>query len=129
MPKRVMILEDTPDLRTILIDVVESAGHEVAYAGADRDCLQRILAAPPDLIFLDLVMGDIKGGDIYAALRQDPRTKTLPIIVCTVHRQQSVSRKLGKESSDEDPNLQMLFKPFAIAQALMMLRSMLGDPA
>ena len=125
--KRVMILEDTPALRSILEDVVETAGHAVAYSGAGPDCLARILTEPPDLLFLDLVMGDVKGGDVYTALRRDPRTKALPIIICTVHRQQSVSRKLGKEAAYEDPNLQMLFKPFAVAQAVMLVRSMLGD--
>lgn len=125
MPKRVMILEDDADLREVLEDVVATAGHQVLYSGADADALERVRKAVPDLLFLDLRLGSIRGEDVYAALRADPRTKSLPVVICTVHRQDSVSRKLGAGRPD-DPNLHALYKPFHVEQALLLLKTVLG---
>lgn len=125
MPKRVIILEDDPDLREVLEDVVATAGHQVLYSGADADALERVRKALPDLLFLDLRLGALRGEDVYAALRADARTKAMPIVICTVHREDSVSRKLG-EGKPADPNLHALFKPFHIEQALLLLKTVLG---
>ena len=127
MPKRVMILEDDADLRDVLEDVVSTAGHEVLYSGSDADVLERVKAAVPDLVFLDLRLGGaLRGEDVYAALRADARTKNLPIVICTVHREQSVSRKLGDKKQPDDKNLHALYKPFHVEQALQLLKGILG---
>lgn len=126
MTKRVMILEDDAGLRDVLEDVVTTAGHEVLYSGSDADVIDRVKKAVPDLVFLDLRLGALRGEDIYAALRADAKTKAVPVVICTVHRQQSVSRKLNTGPDTSDPNLYSLFKPFHVEQALLLLKGILG---
>lgn len=126
MTKRIMILEDDSGLRDVLEDVVSTAGHEVLYSGSDLDVLERVKKAVPDLVFLDLRLGALRGEDIYTALRADAKTKALPVVICTVHRQQSISRKLNTGAEPSDPNLYSLFKPFHIEQALLLLKGILG---
>ncbi|MBI3299438.1 MAG: response regulator [Elusimicrobia bacterium] len=122
-PKRVVILEDIASMRDILVEVVEAEGHQVAYAGAEPGCVERVLADPPDLLFLDLSLKARLGVDVYAVLRADPRTQDLPVIICTVQRSQTVARKLH---APEDARLRTLYQPFAIADAQSMMRALLA---
>ena len=120
-----MVVEDNPSLREILVDVVESEGHQVIYAGSDPAAMWAAMGTGPDLVILDLVMGQLRGEEVYATMRKDPKTVKIPVIICTVHRENSVSRKLGQPLEPQDPLLQVLFKPFTMQHAVQMLRLLL----
>lgn len=117
--KRVLVVDDNAEFRQLYSLVLESERYEVtAHAEAEAG-LREALSSPPDLIILDLMLGPADGREVYRALKADVRTSRIPIIVCTVHREQTISRKL-----DEKPAL-VLYKPFtpreliaAVAEAL-----------
>jgi DNA-binding response OmpR family regulator len=76
-------VDDDPAALSILCEIVEEAGwepHGFERLGALRDALE---SQPPDLVILDDDLPDGRGGDLARALRQDPTTRDLPVVVCT----------------------------------------------
>jgi signal transduction histidine kinase/CheY-like chemotaxis protein/HAMP domain-containing protein len=80
---RVLVVDDDPGAVERTAVPLEAAGHSVERAFGGREALASALAAPPDLILLDLLMPDLSGFEVVAALRSDPRTALVPIIIVT----------------------------------------------
>ncbi|MFL6210744.1 MAG: response regulator [Pyrinomonadaceae bacterium] len=83
---RVLIVEDTHDLRVLLGKLVERMGYEVLTAERAAEA-HELLAQEPriDLLLTDWAMPEVSGGELIAALRRDPRWRDLPTIVLTGH--------------------------------------------
>jgi two-component system capsular synthesis sensor histidine kinase RcsC len=83
---RVLIVEDTHDLRVLLGKLVERMGYEVLTAESATEA-RALLAREPriDLLLTDWAMPEVSGGELIAALRRDPRWCDLPTIVLTGH--------------------------------------------
>jgi two-component system capsular synthesis sensor histidine kinase RcsC len=83
---RVLIVEDTHDLRVLLGKLVERMGYEVLTAESPTEA-RALLAREPriDLLLTDWAMPEVSGGELISALRRDPRWRDLPTIVLTGH--------------------------------------------
>ncbi|HEX4064766.1 MAG TPA: response regulator [Acidobacteriaceae bacterium] len=84
-PRRhqILIADDRASSRELLRLVLERAGYEVIEAEDGQVALERARANPPDLILLDLQMPVMDGYQVLAALRSEPRFRTLPILALT----------------------------------------------
>ena len=80
-PPRVLIVEDDPDIRETLGEVLVSAGYETAEAANGLEALANARSAPPDLIVLDLMMPVMDGWQFRSAQRRDPALAAIPVIV------------------------------------------------
>jgi CheY-like chemotaxis protein len=81
-PKQVLLVEDDPDLRVFVQEVLEEAGYRVLAACDGLDALEQAAAQAPDLILLDMRMPRMDGWEFARAFRaQHPRR--VPIIVFT----------------------------------------------
>ncbi len=82
----VLIVDDDPDAREVLEDIVRSLGFET-HAASDGlealDVLRHIDRSPPSLITLDLMMPTMDGFTVYNWLRGNPTTRYVPVIVVT----------------------------------------------
>jgi len=84
MKKRVMVVDDDAKLTSLLKRSLEKKGHyEVMVENRSTRAAQRVLEIMPDLIVLDIVMPDKDGGDVAQAIRENKRTKDIPIIFLT----------------------------------------------
>ncbi len=84
--RRVLIVEDTPDLLTLLGKLVERMGYEVLLADSAARARELLERAPQiDLLLSDWSMADVSGGELIVALKSDPRWRALPTIVLTGH--------------------------------------------
>lgn len=83
-PKRILVIDDDPDLRTSVRALLESVGHEVLEA-ADGDAgLRTARAAAPDLIVLDVMMRErTEGFFVLQEIRRTPALAATPIIVAS----------------------------------------------
>ncbi len=81
MAGRILVVDDLSLNRTILKAKLTAAFFSVETASNGRDALDLIHTAPPDLLLLDYGLPDMTGIDICTALRADPRTRVLPIIL------------------------------------------------
>ena len=82
-PVRALVVDDDPAAVEVVAGTLEQEGFAVHRAFGGREALDRALDAPPDVIVCDLVMPDIDGFALIAALKADPRTREAPILVVT----------------------------------------------
>ena len=82
-PRRsVLIVEDHPELRRSLTDLLQEAGYAVTSAADGQEALAGLRnAPPPDLILLDLVMPVMDGWEFRRRQRQDSALAAIPVVV------------------------------------------------
>jgi CheY-like chemotaxis protein len=90
---RVLVVDDDPGAVERIAAPLEAAGHSVERAFGGRAALASALNAPPDLILLDLLMPDLSGFDVATALRANPRTALVPIIIVTAKTLDEAERR------------------------------------
>lgn len=84
MPKRLLIVDDEDDIRTIVKSALEElAGWHVIEAAAVPAGLDLAVKAQPDAILLDISMPEMDGFDLFAQLQAQPTTQAIPVIVFT----------------------------------------------
>jgi twitching motility two-component system response regulator PilG len=79
--KTVMIVDDSPTIRKILGLTLERAGYKVVAEPDGESAIERLLQVVPDLILLDIAMPKIDGYEVCKRIKQDPRTKTVPVVM------------------------------------------------
>jgi CheY-like chemotaxis protein len=83
MAKKILVVEDGDDSRSILTIVLRSFGYESIEAANGGEALAKALSEKPDLILLDLGLPDISGIDVAKAMKENPATAHIPIIAYT----------------------------------------------
>ena len=114
---RVLVADDNRDLRTFLISLL--APHYDVQAVADgREALAAVRARKPDLILSDVMMPNLDGLGLVRALREDPETRTLPVILLSARAGQEASLE-GLSAGADD----YLAKPFTSQELLARVRT------
>jgi signal transduction histidine kinase/CheY-like chemotaxis protein len=89
----VLVIDDDPDTCEALTAQLGAAGsYQVVTASGGRAGLAQVAAAPPDLIILDLMMPEVDGFAVLAALDQQAETRAIPVIVLTAKELSSGER-------------------------------------
>lgn len=83
MGKRVLAVDDEPDVLMIVRTALQSEGFDVETAANGKDCLEIATENPPDLIILDVMMPGMSGFDVLKELKAEPATSTVPVIMLT----------------------------------------------
>jgi two-component system cell cycle response regulator DivK len=83
MSKRILVVEDQPDNRRILRDLLGNAGYELIEAETGEEALTAIEAQRPDLILMDIQLPVIDGYEATRRIRSKPELKSIPIIAVT----------------------------------------------
>ncbi len=80
---RILIGDDQPDLALFMARTLVEVGYEVETAADGEECLRKARATVPDLLMLDIMMPKIHGFEVLRALRADPRTCNIGVIICS----------------------------------------------
>jgi two-component system cell cycle response regulator DivK len=84
MSKRILIVEDGDDLRTILVAILRRfCGYETIEAANGVEAIAKAVSEKPDLILMDLDLPDISGIDAAKAVKENPCTAHIPIVAQT----------------------------------------------
>jgi two-component system phosphate regulon response regulator PhoB len=83
MAKRILIIDDEPDIVTFLSAVLEENGYSSLSAKDGVEGLEVIRKERPDLILLDLMMPKKSGITLFQELRNDPKMSDIPVVVVT----------------------------------------------
>ena len=78
---KILVVDDEPLLRTVLRDVLESAGYSVLVAGDGRSALRIAKAERPNCILLDIIMPELDGYETCRLLKADPELKAIPVFL------------------------------------------------
>jgi len=80
---KLLVVDDEPDAVLILAKTLSARGYEVTTAESGLQAINLAKAEKPDLILLDILMPDMDGTQVAAALREDPTTRNIPVIFLT----------------------------------------------
>ena len=81
--KKVLVVEDHPDMRKLLSLELELMGFEPITARGGKEGVEKALSEKPHLVLLDICMPDMDGRDVARILRARPETKDIPIVAET----------------------------------------------
>ena len=83
MTHRVLVADDEPAIRELCRVNLVLAGYEVLEAGNGAEALATARHQAPDMIFLDVLMPEMTGWEVLAALRADDATAAIPVVMLT----------------------------------------------
>jgi len=83
--KTVLVVDDEPNVRDYLAQILLDAGFRVMTAGDGGEALEMIHHDPPDFISLDLVMPRKSGHKLLYELRKDRKLSQIPVLIVTAH--------------------------------------------
>lgn len=113
---RVLVVDDEPMLRDTLGQTLSAEGYVVDLAVDGETALERIRAARPDAILLDLMMPGMNGRQFLQALRDDDAYKNVPVMIMTAVHGLELSATLGASEVVEKPfNVDDLLNKVALA--------------
>jgi CheY-like chemotaxis protein len=81
--KKVLVVDDDPDVVTYLSSFLEDNGYEVAAANDSASAREAVARSRPDAVLLDVLMPGRSGLDLLVGLRSDPRWSDIPLVVIT----------------------------------------------
>ena len=80
---QIMVVDDDPDTRAILVRHIRREGFVPLEASSGAECLRQVKQHQPDVILMDLMMPEMDGFAVCRALRADPATTEIPVIMLT----------------------------------------------
>jgi len=114
---RILVIDDEPDIQTLLRYNLERDGHQVVIAATGNDGLHELRRGRFDLVLLDLMLPDRDGLEVCRVLRADPRLAGLPVIMVTAKGEESdVVIGLGLGADD------YVTKPFRVKELLARIK-------
>src|ERR1700724_4738528 len=120
MSEKILIVEDEVDVAELLAHHLKKAGFVVEMATNGRVALASIRDQPPTLVVLDLMLPEMSGLDLCRAIRSDPRTKEMAVVMLSA-RTEEIDRVLGFELGADD----YVVKPFSPRELVLRIRAIL----
>ena len=81
--KKILIVDDEPDVLLLLGERLSKAGYDVIKASGGQEAIEMAHKDSPDLIILDIAMPGMDGSEVANTLRAQPATKDIPMIFLT----------------------------------------------
>ena len=105
--KKILIIEDNPDVRENTAEILELSNYEVVTAENGKEGVKAASEELPDLIICDVMMPELDGFGVLRILSQNPVTATIPFIFLTARTEKSDFRKGMSLGADD-----YITKPF-----------------
>lgn len=116
----ILIVDDEQDIVELLSYNLEKEGFSTVKANDGEAALELVRSAKPDLMLLDLMLPKMNGLDICKAVRRNPETANLPIIMLTA-KGDEIDKIIGLEIGADD----YITKPFSVKELIARVRSIL----
>ncbi len=121
MSKRILVVEDQPDNRQIIRDMLVDTGYEIVEAENGQEALAAIAKERPDLILMDIQLPVMDGYAATRHIKKDPALKSIPIIAVTSYALSGEEKKAREAGCDD-----YVPKPFSPRQLLARVRHYLS---
>ena len=129
MTKRILVVDDKNELLHLMRRVLEDEAYQVYILQEGKDAYTRVTTQLPDLLILDLKLGDVSGQDILKQLKDDRITAEIPIIVYTaaVLEAEEVTRLVSGDPHRYQA-VHVVQKPFELESLLALVQQVLHEP-
>ena len=127
--KQILIIDDQSQLLSLMRRILEDEQYQVSILQNGKDAFAQMKALLPDLLILDLKLGNVSGQDILRQLKKDAVTAEIPVIVYTaaVLEAEEVAMMISS-----DPVLyqrvHLVHKPFELEDLLTLVGQVLNEP-
>jgi CheY-like chemotaxis protein len=124
MPGTILLIDDDQDTLKLLQLVLSTIGFRVTWAKNGKEAA-RLLAEEdlPVLIFCDILMPELDGFDTLAAIRSDPRTHDIPVLMLSaIDQQKDVERAIAAGANG------YITKPFSLRDLLRLVKQHASNP-
>ena len=118
---RILVVDDEAANRGLVRRVLDPLGYEVVEASDGQEALALISAQSPDLVLLDLVMPRMDGYAVVRALKSDPKTRLIPVVMLTSQDQLTEKIRAVEYGVDD-----YLCKPFHVLELSTRVRSLVN---
>jgi two-component system, OmpR family, alkaline phosphatase synthesis response regulator PhoP len=120
--RTIMVVDDNPDIITIVKTILEGKGYNVLSASSGQELLNLLTDRKPDLIILDIMMPEMDGLEVLGRLKAVTETASIPVILLTAKVQYEDvlgGYKLGADY--------YITKPFTSTQLVNGINLLLGE--
>lgn len=118
---KILVVEDTPSSRQLIVNYLQQAGHRVIEANNGKEGLEKSVTEKPDIVITDVVMPEMNGFELCRSLKKNPDTQNLRVVVCT-SKNQDIDRLWGmKQGADL-----YITKPFTQDDILNAIKSVMA---
>src|SRR5438067_6550003 len=127
--KRILVVDDKNELLHLMRRVLEDEEYQVSILQEGKDAYTCVTTQLPDLLILDLKLGDVSGQDILKQLKDDRITAEIPIIVYTaaVLEAEEVARHVSNDPHRYQA-VHVVQKPFELESLLALVQQVLHEP-
>ena len=119
--RRVLVVDDDPEIVTFLATLLELEGIESTVATSAAAALEKLEHGLPNLVLLDIAMPDRDGLDLCRALKKDPRTRDVPVFVVSARPGKDVVERALAAGAEE-----FIRKPFENQELIERFRGRLS---
>jgi two-component system, NtrC family, sensor kinase len=116
----ILAVDDTPANLHLLSNMLSKQGYKVRITTKGKLALQSVLAYPPDLILLDIMMPDMNGYEVCQILKADERTRDIPVIFIS-----ALSETFDIIKAFKVGGLDYISKPFHLEEVLARVENQL----
>jgi CheY-like chemotaxis protein len=120
--KTIMVVDDNPDIITIVRTILEGKGFNVLSASSGIECIEALKSHKPDLIVLDIMMPEMDGLEVLTRLKSMSEFNNVPVVLLTAKVQYEDvlgGYKLGADY--------YITKPFTSTQLINGINLLLGE--
>jgi CheY-like chemotaxis protein len=121
LSKNILIVDDNPNMSTLLSDILEIFDFKGNYAGDGKEALEKLRTGKFDLVFTDLRMPKMGGIDLLKAIKAEH--PSMPVVIVTGYSITDTREVVISEKADG-----FLNKPFKVNEIQSLLTSLLGQP-
>jgi len=119
-PKKILVVDDEPDVTDLLTYTLKAKGFAVEAVNNPNASIGLARSFVPDLVILDVMMPELNGIQICRMLRADPKLKRVPVVFLTAKAEEA-DRIQGLESGADD----YICKPFSTKELVLRVQSIL----
>jgi two-component system cell cycle response regulator DivK len=121
MSKRILVVEDQPDNRQIIRDMLADTDYHITEAENGEEALAAIVKERPDLILMDIQLPVLDGYAATRRIKSDPNLKSIPVIAVTSYALSGEEKKAREAGCDD-----YVPKPYSPRQLLAKIRQYLS---
>lgn len=118
--KKILVVDDEPDVASLLTLLLKSQGYDVVSAADGQEALEKARSGKPDLILLDIMLPKLDGYKVARMLKFDENFRHIPIIMLTAKIQEK-DKQTGLEMGADA----YVSKPFNTPQLLDLVKDTL----
>lgn len=120
--RSILVIEDEPNILANTLDILRFEGFDVHGAENGREGIALARENQPDLILCDIMMPECDGYSVLSAVRSDPNTSSIPLVMMSAKVDQATLREVVALGAND-----YLAKPFTMPELMSVVRRHLSD--